>query len=45
MSKTRFAVLAVALALAARLDAADTYQFDKAHTNGRLPDPPHLHDA
>jgi polyisoprenoid-binding protein YceI len=33
MSKTRFAVLAVALALAARLDAADTYQFDKAHTN------------
>ena len=33
MSKTRFAVLAVALAFAARLDAADTYQFDKAHTN------------
>jgi len=33
MSKTRFAVLAVVLALGAPVHAADTYTFDKAHTN------------
>ena len=33
MSKTRFAVLAAALALAAPALAAETYQFDRAHTN------------
>jgi polyisoprenoid-binding protein YceI len=32
MSKTRFAVLAASLALAAPVQAAETYQFDKAHT-------------
>jgi polyisoprenoid-binding protein YceI len=32
MSKTRFAVLAASLALAAPVLAAETYQFDKAHT-------------
>ena len=32
MSKTRFAVLAASLALAASVQAAETYQFDKAHT-------------
>ena len=33
MSKTRFAVLAASLALAAPVQAAETYQFDKAHTS------------
>jgi polyisoprenoid-binding protein YceI len=33
MSKTRFAVLAALLALAAPVHAAETYTFDKAHTN------------
>ena len=33
MSKTRFAVLAASLALATPLLAAETYSFDKAHTN------------
>jgi len=33
MPKTRFAVLAGFLALAAPVHAADTYTFDKAHTN------------
>jgi polyisoprenoid-binding protein YceI len=33
MSKTRFAVLAASLALAAPVLAGDTYTFDKAHTN------------
>jgi polyisoprenoid-binding protein YceI len=33
MPKTRFAVLAAALALASSVHAADTYTFDKAHTN------------
>ena len=32
MSKTRFAVLAASLALAAPVQAAETYSFDKAHT-------------
>jgi polyisoprenoid-binding protein YceI len=32
MSKTRFAVLATSLALAAPVQATETYQFDKAHT-------------
>ena len=32
MSKTRFFVLAASLALAAPVQAAETYQFDKAHT-------------
>jgi polyisoprenoid-binding protein YceI len=33
MTKTRFAALAAALALASPALAADTYQFDKPHTN------------
>jgi polyisoprenoid-binding protein YceI len=33
MSKTRFAVLAVSLALATPVLAGETYSFDKAHTN------------
>jgi polyisoprenoid-binding protein YceI len=33
MSKTRFAVLAASLALATPVLAAETYSFDKAHTN------------
>jgi polyisoprenoid-binding protein YceI len=33
MTKTRFAALAAALALASPAIAADTYQFDKPHTN------------
>jgi polyisoprenoid-binding protein YceI len=33
MPKTRFAVLAAALALASSVHAADTYTFDKSHTN------------
>jgi polyisoprenoid-binding protein YceI len=33
MSKTRFAVLAASMALAAPALAGDTYTFDKAHTN------------
>jgi polyisoprenoid-binding protein YceI len=32
MSKTRFAVLAASLALAAPVQAAETYSFDKGHT-------------
>jgi polyisoprenoid-binding protein YceI len=32
MSKTRFAVVAASLALAAPVQAAEMYQFDKAHT-------------
>jgi polyisoprenoid-binding protein YceI len=33
MPKTRFAVLVAALALASSVHAADTYSFDKSHTN------------
>jgi polyisoprenoid-binding protein YceI len=33
MPKTRFAVLAASLALAGSVHAADTYTFDKSHTN------------